>query len=171
MASSKSSNPKHKQLYTNQNLIFQGNQTFKVGLFSEKYTVWKSSIMSHLKWHFPLIFVLSKLTYLAKLFDCKLKVFKNSPKLTFCSTKLSLPNETFSVIFKQRAKSECNGIKVTIVHATNQMSSEFSLMLHCDHFWFQRRKTSIFCNKIHQNVLKIFFCSQWFEALNGPSRR
>ena len=82
MASSKSSNPKHKQLYTNQNLIFQGNQTFKVGLFSEKYTVWKSSIMSHLKWHFPLIFVPSKLTYLAKLFDCKLKVFKKSPKLT-----------------------------------------------------------------------------------------
>ena len=60
------------------------------------------------------------------------------------------------MIFKQRAKSECNGIKVTIVHATNQMSSEFSLMLHCDHFWFQRRKTSIFCSKIQQNVFFSF---------------
>ena len=31
-------------------------------------------------WHFPPIFVLLKLTCLVTLFDCKLQVFKNSPK-------------------------------------------------------------------------------------------
>ena len=33
-------------------------------------------------WHFPPIFVLLKLTCLVTLFDRKLQVFKNSPKLT-----------------------------------------------------------------------------------------
>ena len=33
-------------------------------------------------WHFPLIFVLLKMTCLVTLFDRKLQVFKNSPKLT-----------------------------------------------------------------------------------------
>ena len=33
-------------------------------------------------WHFPPIFVLLKFTCLATLFDCKLQVFKNSPKWT-----------------------------------------------------------------------------------------
>ena len=37
---------------------------------------------SHLNFHFPPIFVLLKLTCLVTLFDCKLQVFKNSPKLT-----------------------------------------------------------------------------------------
>ena len=33
-------------------------------------------------WHFPPIFVLLKLTCLVRLFDSKLQVFKNSPKLS-----------------------------------------------------------------------------------------
>ena len=33
-------------------------------------------------WRFPPIFVLLKVTCLVTLFDCKLKIFKNSPKWT-----------------------------------------------------------------------------------------
>ena len=36
-------------------------------------------------WHFTPIFVLLKLTCLVTLFDRKLQVFKNSPKLTILS--------------------------------------------------------------------------------------
>ena len=43
------------------------------------HSVWKSPKMSHLRFS---IFVLLKLTYLVTLFDRKLQVFKNSPKLT-----------------------------------------------------------------------------------------
>ena len=44
----------------------------------QMHSVWKSPKMSH----FPPIFVLLKLTCLVTLFDCKLQVFKNSPKWT-----------------------------------------------------------------------------------------
>ena len=63
-------------------------------------------------WHFSPIFVLLKLTCLVTLFVFKLKVFKNSPKLTIFGifiellstqnvnlTSLGMLNETFSVIF------------------------------------------------------------------------
>ena len=64
-------------------------------------------------WHFSPIFVLLKLTCLVTLFVFKLKVFKNSPKLTTFGifiellstqnvnlTSLKMLNETFPVIFK-----------------------------------------------------------------------
>ena len=63
-----------------------------------RHGVWKLLKMSHFNfdiltfWHFPPIFVLLKVTCLVTLFDRKLQIFKNSPKL----------NETFSVIFKHR---------------------------------------------------------------------
>ena len=70
-------------------------------------------------WHFPPIFGLLKMTCLVTLFDCKLQVVKNSPKLTiFCifNELLSTQNvnvarfarnvsmRLFSVIFKHYAK-------------------------------------------------------------------
>ena len=69
-------------------------------------------------WHFQSIFVLLKVTCLVTLFDRKLQVFKNSPKLTIfgifnehLSTQsvnvalLAMLNETFSVIFKHCEES------------------------------------------------------------------
>ena len=60
-------------------------------------------------WHFPPFFVLLNLTCLVTMFDCKLQVFKNSPKLTifdilmnFCPLKIHSQRRIrlFSVIFK-----------------------------------------------------------------------
>ena len=42
----------------------------------------KCRIWVYQTWHFSSIFVLLKLTCLVTLFDCKIQVFKNSPKLT-----------------------------------------------------------------------------------------
>ena len=82
------------------------------------HNVWKLLKMSHLDfefWHFSPIFVLLKLTCLVTLFDRKLQIFKNSPKLAIFGNlnillstqnvnvaRFARKNEIFSVIFKHR---------------------------------------------------------------------
>ena len=87
-------------------------------------------------------------------------------------------------------KSECKGIKVTIVH-TAQLLTTLLTKWARNSLWCSiviisgvKRGPAFFCNRIVQNdfhfVSRIvwisffslsFYCSQWFEALNGPSRR
>ena len=91
---------------------FRFSKTRRNGLFLEffmNFCPLKCRIWIFLFRHFPLIFVLLKLTCLATLFDHKLQVFKsykNWPFLAFIIYKhlftqwLVMLNETFSVIFK-----------------------------------------------------------------------
>ena len=62
-------------VYGTSSIVIYGSHTLV-----ENYL--KCLILSLQFWHLPLIFVLLKLTCLVTLFDCKLQVFKNSPKLT-----------------------------------------------------------------------------------------